>query len=298
MIFSLLFVGTVAGFSGQQPCEAGRYGELAPDPLPAPEVCYGWDDDCDATVGDSSPDKVDMLFLVDASGSMAQHMAALTSTINSYVDSVERTEHRFALIVFPGLYPSHPAEGPPSENPTLVRRDFAAARNFLRLAPDYVGGGAEREALQAMDGPEYDLSWRKDASHYIILITDGELGPVTTPSFGAAKWQTFVVRTDIEASHSASIRPADNIEPPRDLIAVLALLIILIGGIGAFGTPLIRTAMANRLQLQEKRLELRIAEANEQAALYKEIDYELSGQKLKDDFKALEAYGNPPDETS
>jgi len=89
---------------GTGTCEAGAWSECVGAVAATEERCDNLDNDCDGEVDEELDphDKVDMLFVIDASGSMCTYVAALAQGIGAYVADFDGTDHRFGILIFPG----------------------------------------------------------------------------------------------------------------------------------------------------------------------------------------------------
>lgn len=157
---------------GTETCEAGLWGSCEGAVAPQREVCNGDDDDCDGQADeDLDPhDKVDMVFAIDVSGSMCPYIEALAQGIGEYVQDFMDTEHRFALVIFPGdLWLDLPYE---------LRMPLSDAATFQAslAALGCDGGGLEPsyDVLAALldAGDPVGIGWRPDAYPYVILMGD------------------------------------------------------------------------------------------------------------------------------
>ena len=170
--------------AGQTECEMGVFSECIGEVLPEEEFCDGLDNDCDGEIDEELDphDKVDIVFVVDISGSMQNYIDALSYALGLYVADFQGTEHKFALITT--------SIGYAGSNTYQIRTGVPG--NMLVDVNQLTGilGG-----LQANGGSyeyTYDISymaclpddpiginWREDAHPYIILMTD-EVGQTTT----------------------------------------------------------------------------------------------------------------------
>ena len=173
---------------------------------PSEEVCDELDNDCDTEVDEGlrSFEKVDMVFIIDITGSMREEIQNIHNAIDAYAADFAQTEHRFSLIVFPAPYSPNPnawqSLGSPATQcgagnvgnpvtppfspdrmPYWRMTGLAEVGDFLTALDDVLNTGG----LVCAEEPSYDvisdvssaldpvnIGWREDAYPYIFFIGD------------------------------------------------------------------------------------------------------------------------------
>ena len=173
---------------------------------PSEEVCDEIDNDCDTEVDENlqSFERVDMVFIIDITGSMGQEIENIRNAISAYAADFAQTEHRFSLVVFPAPYDGdpntwqslgspatqcgagnigNPINPPylPSAMPYWKMTPVVEVGQFLQALDDVLNIGG----LVCSEEPSYDviddvsspsdianIGWREDAYPYIFFIGD------------------------------------------------------------------------------------------------------------------------------
>lgn len=153
------------------------FGEV----LPAPETCNGVDDNCNGLVDDglggSGP--VDIVFVVDNSGSMGTSIAAVKLATTGFASTYGSQNIRWALVVAPG--PDVDIEG------VHLWQDFTDAGAFAVAMQGMAGTGSGNEpVLDAManvtdSANPLHLSWSVGSRHVMVVFTDEEPQSYGTP---------------------------------------------------------------------------------------------------------------------
>ena len=139
--------------------------------LPEDETCDGLDNDCDGFVDEEldDGDKVDIVFMIDLSGSMGSYYPSVAQAAQLFADAFAGdTDFRFALVGIP-----HPS----GQEPGIIQ-DFTDAVTFQGVLAALSTNGSGWEP--SYDGPyeacneTLGLSWEgsPDTRKYVVLFTD------------------------------------------------------------------------------------------------------------------------------
>ena len=139
--------------------------------LPEEEVCDGLDNDCDGFVDEDleDGDKIDIVFMIDLSGSMATYYSDVANASQLFANAFSgNSDFRFALVGVP-----YPAGSEPG-----VILDFSDASTFqLELATlSTLSTGSEPswDAAYEVCSELLPLGWTEGARRYAVLFTDEE----------------------------------------------------------------------------------------------------------------------------
>lgn len=167
---------------GTQFCEMGRWGNEVGDPplflevcvgdvLPEEEICDFQDNDCDNEIDEdlNAHERVDMVFLLDRSGSMCPKVDALKQGIAPYILDFANTDHRFGIGNIPG------AAGNVSPPDILI--DLSSADIFWTALNNWscvgnVGNEPQYDAVHMTATGEIGFSFRDDAFPMQVVFTD------------------------------------------------------------------------------------------------------------------------------
>jgi Mg-chelatase subunit ChlD len=141
-------------------------------PSAPPQIAAGFDDALDVhrqPIDPAAGRGVDLVFVIDTTGSMSDKIESLLATCSRFVEDFDALQlnHRMAIVSFGDLK----VRGDKIQN-TAFTSNVETVKKSLRHIPRNSGGGNEGEsALEALERA-LSLPFRPDAVKTIVLITD------------------------------------------------------------------------------------------------------------------------------
>ena len=137
--------------------------------LPTEEICDGLDNDCDGFTDEDldEGDEVDIVFMIDLSGSMGSYYPSVANAAQLFATAFTgNPDFRFAIVGVP--YPSGSDAG--------IVLDFTDAATFQAelsiLSTISAGQEPSYDATYESCNETMGLSWNPSAKRYVVLFTD------------------------------------------------------------------------------------------------------------------------------
>jgi len=156
-------------------CALGKkycYGQQ----LPTPEACNGRDDNCDGKTDESgaSPTNIDIVFILDNSGSMSLTIGAVKGAANSFAATFgARQDLRWGLVAAP------PPVAGNGGGVRLIANLGTAADLAVAMQTQAADGSGDEPTLDGIydvcsSSNPLGLTWKAGSQHVVVLFTDEE----------------------------------------------------------------------------------------------------------------------------
>ncbi len=140
--------------------------------LPRPEICNYQDDDCDGQVdeGVSEYGKLDIVFVIDNSGSMVSFMPAIKTETSYWYTNNWNMDLRVGVVGAPAPHQATPV-------PTVIQDLTPNSADFLVAlqAQDGTSGTGNEpnlDAINMLTQGTLPMAWRPGAAHVIVVYSD------------------------------------------------------------------------------------------------------------------------------
>ena len=136
--------------------------------------------------------KLDLAFIVDTTGSMADNIAHVKENMHRYYEELKKTDMDFRVAVID--YRDFPERAASYDYPYRVHLGFTTNEASIQNGIDSLtlgyGGDTPETVFSGIINGSSDLAWREDAQHSIVLMGDApalDPEPFTNYTFQMAK---------------------------------------------------------------------------------------------------------------
>lgn len=208
---------------GWQDCVRGEMTACTDEVLPQEEACNGLDDDCDGEIDNTSIDQqiVDVMFLLDLSGSMNACVEQIHEIVTFWLASITGESHRFGVVLFGGQ------ESAGLEEPLLGIQltDAMTMLNYLTTLDNFNGhqepsATAVYQTINPAEVLSQEIDWNPSNTPVVVLVTDEQpqlLNGQSADSVMLERISAWVQDCDLPGCNPATNEFWENEDDPLEL---------------------------------------------------------------------------------